>query len=143
MKNEQKRRIISVVVCAAMLTASAGQLGVTAFAYDTSPEVTSDASAGNSYTVEQKSVDMYFLDPETKDKTDIYFVNGTDIPYMDLESFVELVKAVNAVNPKYNLKFKAEGDIVTLTRETKYQCIIDFSKDTMYFQDYNAFLKVV
>ncbi|MBR5089281.1 MAG: hypothetical protein IK093_07630 [Ruminiclostridium sp.] len=84
---------------------------------------------------------MYFLSADNKDKGELYFVNGTDIPYMELNDYVTNLKALNGDKPKFDIKIKANGDKVTLTRETKYSCVIDFAEDTMYFVDYNAFLK--
>ena len=84
MNKKLKRSVSAALICAMMITSTATALNVTAFADSTSVSTT----ASKSYTVRKKSVDLYVMTTDNKAKADIYFINGTDIPYMDLNDFV-------------------------------------------------------
>ena len=73
----------------------------------------------------------------------VYFVNGKDIPYMDVEDLLGLSTMIMKAYGfnKYNLKIKKNGNKMTITRENGYKCVMDFKKDKVYFVDYNAFNK--
>ncbi len=137
MNKKLKKSVSAALICAMLLTTAATALNVTAYA-DTS---TVSTTASKSYTVKKKSVDMYFTTADNKDKADLYFINGTDIPYMDLNDAITDIKLLNGDKPGFDIKIKANGDKVTLTRDTGVKCVIDFVKDTIAYDDYNAFLK--
>ncbi len=102
-----------------------------------------EAQAAGPYTITKKNVKLYIAGPEDSIKMPVYFVNGTDIPYMDMEDltgFSELIMQMRGFT-KYKLKAKANGNRLTLTRENGYKCVMDFDKDKIYFVDYNAFQK--
>lgn len=74
----------------------------------------------------------------------LYFINGVDdLPYVDLESWMELVIYLNrewALDPKYDLMFNAEGPDAAYVRENEYHMQFDFQNQTILFDDYNAFM---
>ncbi len=137
MNKKLKKSVSAALICTMILTTATTALNVSSFADNTTSVST---TAGKSYTIKKKTVDLYYETPEDKRKADICFVNGTDIPYMEINDLVGFIKELS-YNPKFNITIKAKGDKVTLVRENKYSCVINFADDTLYFADYNAFLK--
>ena len=139
MNRKLKRSVSAALICAMLLTSSTATLGFTASADSTKTSTT--ATTSKSYKIKSRKTNLYFLEPSAKIPTKLYFVNGTDIPYMEMnELFDYLSGVVNLVGfPNFKINIKTKGDKVTLKRENKYPCVIDFAEDTVYFQDYNAF----
>ena len=74
----------------------------------------------------------------------LYFRNGVDdLPYVELESWMEMMIYVNRdwlQDPNYDLMFNAEGTDAAYVRENEYHMQFDFDKDTILFDDFNAFV---
>ena len=74
----------------------------------------------------------------------LYFRNGVDdLPYVELESWMEMMIYVNRdwlQDPNYDLMFNAEGTDAAYVRENEYHMQFDFDKDTIIFDDFNAFV---
>ena len=139
MNKKLKRSVSAALVCAMMLTTSTAALNVAAYADNTT--VSTTASKTKSYTVKRKKVNFYFADPSIKNPSNVYFVNGTDIPYMELEELLGYLSFLMNIEglSDFKIDMKVSGNKVTLTREHEYPCVIDFADDTIYFMDYNAF----
>ena len=139
MNKKLKRSVSAALVCAMMLTTSAASLNVAAYADNTT--VSTTTSKTKSYTVKRKKVNFYFADPSIKNPSNVYFVNGTDIPYMELEELLGYLSFLMNIEglSDFKIDMKVSGNKVTLTREHEYPCVIDFADDTVYFMDYNAF----
>ncbi len=138
--NKKLKRIVSAAVASAMmLTTAATSLCMTSFADDT----TISAPASKSYKVTKKTVAKYSGSIENKTKSDIFFVNGTDIPYIEINDFIETLTQLYSIVSRNEFKITSavEGDVYTLTRETGYYCTLDFASDTIYFADYNEFFR--
>ncbi len=139
MNKKLKKGISAALICAMLATTTATALNVTA--YD---DVTTTAAAKKSYSIAKKSVTMYCGSADVKAKEDLYFVNGSETPYMDVSTLFSLLK--NNYNntlllPEYDVNITKNGDKITVTRETGYKCVIDFAEDTIFFDDYNEFNK--
>lgn len=93
-------------------------------------------------TLTSQTVPMYLLEAGNKDEITLYFVNGqTDIPYIDMQTANDLIEDAMQLNgdDKYELTMSQEGTVVTLTRENGSSVSIDFSDDTMAWDNYNLF----
>ncbi len=124
-----KRCICGILTFALIFTSSA-------FTFD----INADAAG---YTITKKKMPFYLADETTKQNQYVYFVNGKDIPYMDMDDLTGLYKMIMQMRGfnKYDLKVKKKGNKYILTRENGYKCVMDFKKDKVYFVDYNAFNK--
>ena len=124
-----KRCFCGVLIFALIFTSSA-------FTFD----INADAAG---YTITKKKMPFYLADETTKQNQYVYFVNGKDIPYMDMDDLTGLYKMIMQMRGfnKYDLKVKKKGNKYILTRENGYKCVMDFKKDKVYFVDYNAFNK--
>ena len=97
--------------------------------------------------LEERSYPFYIASVEdtTTEPIPLTFVNGvSDLPYMDLESWAELVSEIFVVGldlSDYQLVFTSDGSVATLTRENGYTMTVDAEKDTISFVDYNSFLR--
>lgn len=93
-------------------------------------------------TLTSQTVPMYLTEAANKDEITLYFVNGqTDIPYIDMQTANDLIEDAMQLNgdDKYELTMSQEGTVVTLTRENGSSVSIDFSDDTMAWDNYNLF----
>ncbi len=141
MNKKLKKSVSAALICAMMLTTAATALNVTAYADTTTKTTTS--TAAKSYTVKGKMTTMYIFDPSIKGPNALYFVNGTDIPYIDLAELLPAMKSIMSIFgvQDFNMDIKTEGNKMTITRETGFPCIIDFAEDTIYYYDFNGFNK--
>ncbi len=140
--NKRLRRVCAALACTMMLTTATGAFNATVFADSTNTNVSS--ATGKSYTVKGKNVNFYRQTPGNKSKKTVYFINGSDVPYMeitDLAGFLaDSYKGLG--NSTYSIDVKKSGDTVTLTRGKGSKCKIDFSSDTVYFPNFNEFTKL-
>ena len=143
MNNKLKKSVSAALICAMMLTTTAAALNVTVYADNTS--VTTAASKKKSVRVTAKNVKWYNRSKDNKFESPIYFVNGTDVPYIEVNDFAVLLYQfyVSNGNFDYDLDISADGDIVTIKRENGYCCKIDFANSTLTFDDYNEFVKLL
>ena len=85
MNNKLKKSVSAALICAMMLTTTAAALNVTAYADNTS--VTTAASKKKSVRVTAKNVKWYNRSKDNKFESPIYFVNGTDVPYIEVNDY--------------------------------------------------------
>ena len=142
MNRKLRKSVSAALICAMMLTTAATALNVTAYADNTS--VTTTASKTKSVKVTAKNVKWYIESTENKAVSPVYFVNGTDVPYIEINDFIAILAQFyySYGNPNFNIDISVEGDLVALTRENGYSCVIDFTENTLFFNDYNEFVKV-
>ena len=103
-----------------------------------------EEDADHVYTIDKEKKKMYFAVPENESEIELAFMDGVkDIPYISMENAKDtLIMAMKELDVKdYDLKLEADDDKVTLTRESGYTAVFDFTEDTVEFYDYDAFLK--
>ncbi len=106
--------------------------------------------AGESLKIEEKMTPLYVFSMKNEEVMPLYFINGSEIPYVDIENFAGFMTfivsfaaaPVSDDSKKYSVTAKADGDIVTLTREDGYYLNIDFANDSFHFEDYDQFMRV-
>ena len=141
MNKKLKKSVSAALICAMLLTTAATALNVTAYA-DTTTTVSTTSSKTDKVT--SKNVNWYIESKESKIKSPIYFANGTDVPYLEISDFIGVMAQYYVANGNPDCKFDVatDGDTVTLTRENGHFCSIDFTKNSIFFSDYNAFIKL-
>ena len=96
--------------------------------------------------LEQKNYPVYLgsIDDALPHDYPLYFAPGaSDLPYVDLYEFVELLMYVNrdyGIDNGYSLTASAEGHTLVYERESKYTARFDFEKNTIFFTDFDAFI---
>ena len=119
-----------------------------ASAEETAAQPAGDAAQGGTQLRElrQREFPCYIssLDIELTEPFPLYFADGVDdLPYVELHSWAEMLYFLNreyAGDPGYELTFFENGSKVRLERESGYSLEIDFDRDTLVFEDYNAFI---
>lgn len=95
------------------------------------------------HTVEQKTVTIYMYSMDAWQDINLYFLDGVeDLPWLELSEFADFYAELRRNLKKdtnCNLTFTAQGDVARLTRESDYFMEVDFAKDTIYFNDFDAF----
>ena len=136
MNRNLKKTIGAVFACTLMLTSAIGA-DITASALNTVA-----VTDTRTYSVKSKETLMYFFDTDPRNMfiIDLYFMNGSDIPYFEINDVVDLIETVKGDN--YVLKVRKRGDIVKLTRETGHTLSIDVKNDTFTFSDYDRFINI-
>ena len=85
-----------------------------------------------------------FVEDQLNKPFPLYFLDGVDdLPYVELESWMELMIFLNREwmsDPNYDLMFNAEGTDAAYIRENEYHMQFDFDKKTILFDDFNAFV---
>ena len=77
---------------------------------------------------------------------EVLFKKGSDIPYMSLDSgvdFMTLVRSANLDSLKYKYELKKDGNDYIITNERGAKCTINESKQTLVFDEYDAFSSLV
>ncbi len=144
--NRKIKKVISAALACTIIFGSTLTAQVTASA-DTTTTAVSESTAVKSYKLKKKTVKTYLFsaEKEATTKTPLYYVNGSDVPYMKVEDWADLYKniAVGAFGKTdFDIKVQKDGDTVYLMRENDFFMGIDFTQDLFYFWDYNAFIDV-
>ena len=101
-------------------------------------------------SVEEKETPLYIFSMQNKESMPLYFINGSEIPYVDIENWAGFMSfiipfaaaPVSEEAAPYSVTAKADGDIVTLTREDGYYMAVDFANDSFHFEDYDQFMRM-
>ena len=98
-----------------------------------------------SYTITSKTIPYYYvmISEYTTKSVEVYYMNGSDIPYLELEDWIEMQKEVTArssIAPGYDLTLSKQGDIARITRNNGTNLTINFTTNIMEFDDYNGFM---
>ncbi|MBQ4513672.1 MAG: hypothetical protein II969_11820 [Anaerolineaceae bacterium] len=105
-----------------------------------------NASAQDTHNIVERSYTFYdgSIDDPLNKPFPLYFMDGVDdLPYVELESWMELLIFINREwlsDPNYDLMFNAEGTDAAYVRENEYHLQFDFKEKTIEFDDFNAFV---
>ena len=103
-------------------------------------------AAGPQHTVEKRDYVTYLgrIDSTLTEPLPLYFLDGVDdLPYLEIDDLGELIYFMNteiSEDPNYVLTSTYDNDVVTFERDSGYSATFDFAKDSISFNDYNAFL---
>ena len=140
MKKNIKRTLSAILVCT-MILGSSFNMQMTAAADNTA--VAAENNTAKTYKITRKKLPLYILTADNKTNTSLYFMNGSDVPYMKVDDWVDLYKklVVEAYgNKKFDITAEKSDDVVIFRRESGFGCALNFTKDLIYFTDYNAFI---
>ena len=73
----------------------------------------------------------------------LYFLNGqTDIPYIDMDTALELQNRISVFSddPGFKVTMETEGETYMLTRENGSHAIVDFGQNLIGWDNYNLFI---
>ena len=136
------KKLLAILLAVMLLTT--GALAETA---RTTFEATAEATAetdGAAHAIDRHEVKTYLGDLDISYQLPLCFVDGVDdLPWLDLEDFCYFMNAFEQQfyeDVNYSLTYEAEGDQVWLTRETDYFMAVDFAENTIFFNDYDAFI---
>lgn len=108
------------------------------------------ASGCGSKIVETKETPLYLLSMDLDGTIPLTFIDWGEVPYVETEDWTGLLKDLvyflgmedDGNGNEYELKVEKSGEVVTVTRENGYYVNADCKDDTIWFLDYNAFLRV-
>ena len=102
------------------------------------------AEAADARAIESKALDFYFCDPDTAAPFDVWFIDGSDVPYMALSDWPTLLDKLAQAAPEATFApipaFSMAGGVGTLTRPDGYSVDFDCDADTIHFLDYDAYM---
>lgn len=111
-----------------------------------SADVTAENNSApdSSYTITSVKMPYYLMSatPYTSGEIDVYFVNGSDVPYLEIEDWLSIQQhpMFTMFTKDTELTASKEGDIVKISRKNGSNLSIYFHTDIMVFDDYNAFI---
>lgn len=94
-------------------------------------------------TITSRTVPWYLGELDTTFDSPVYFVDGvTDLPYVNLGDWVDVMVSVYSWNgdTNYALALETDGHVAMFSRETGYSMLFDFQEGTITFDDYDAFI---
>ena len=114
------------------------------------PEISASepaAAAEATYTITSQTLPVYSMvvSPLTSDTIEVYYINGSDVPYIEVEDWVTLQKQVikySLIPGAYELTLTKDGDYVHVTRDNGTGLTVNFKTGIMKFDDYNGFMMV-
>ena len=96
------------------------------------------------YTVTSQAMPCYIMmkNDYTTINLDVYFINGSDVPYLEMEDWlkVQMHPLMLLIAKNYELTLSKEDDVVNVYRNNGSKLRINFKTDVMTFDDYNAFM---
>ena len=117
-----KKRALSVILTLLSVFIAAAGTGCS------SPEASGQNSPSGSYTITSRPMQYHVMAPSpyTSGDVDVYFMNGSDVPYLEAEDWITIQKnplmTFGAVG--YDISLSKEGDLLNVIR----------------FDDYNSFV---
>ena len=101
-------------------------------------------------SVSKKDMPVYICDTEYMSTMPVYFIGDSDVPYISLEDWAELYPELVIYDEgsdegiTYSLDYSINGDVAVLTRKDgeAYTMTVDCKKDTITFDDYDAFMRI-
>ena len=91
--------------------------------------------------ISEKELTFYLGDPEMSQTGPVYFAGDSDVPYLALSDWADLMTMLLAQNEAYNVTCTIDGETGTLTREDGYTAVFDAAEDTITFEDFDAFMR--
>ena len=96
-------------------------------------------------TMKMKNVPVYTFMPQSGFGMNLYFAEGSDIPYVSIDEWKDFIAMIMSMGQGYEIEFKLEkdGDKATMIRTFgegfDIPMVFDFSKNTIQIMDYNFF----
>ncbi len=97
------------------------------------------ADVSGQHSIEEKNVPFYVEDIEHKEDINLYYVDGSSVPYISMDTVLIFLEKMQE-KELYELEYDGEHAIFT-RKGTKFTCDFDFENDTITFFDFDAFLK--
>ncbi len=155
-----KKRIgstISILLTVALLAGCGGNVatgdeknnGSNDAAQNTATEASNTGSSAeaakpvssSTHEVTEQTYPLYYQEATNKSEITLYFIDGTDIPYVSMEEALAMVSRSNYNQDLYELKYENDHAVM-LRKNTSFDADFDFTNDTITFFDYNAFLRI-
>ena len=103
------------------------------------------AESADGHTIEARTMDFYYSDPDSVLQFPVYFVDGEDVPYFSLADWPAFFQgptedgtvAEEITDPVFSM----EGNVGKLTRQDGYFVEFDCDADTIHFYDYDAYMR--
>ena len=146
--NRKIKKVISAALACTIIFGSTLTAQITASAdTTTTTATTAESTKAKSYKLAKKTIKTYLFSTakEARTRTPLYYVNGSDVPYMKVEDWADLYKIIAIMGfekADFDITIKKDGDVVYLVRENDFFMGIDFTQDLFYFWDYNAFIDI-
>lgn len=144
-----KRLLAMLLALMLLMTGALAETAETTDAADEAVAETTDAAveapADNAQRqIERYEIKTYLGDLEAYYQLPMCFVDGVyDLPWLDLEDFCDFMNAFEQQffsDVDFKLAYEADGEQVWLARETGYFMNVDFEKNTIFFNDFDAFI---
>ncbi len=141
------RKFISTALACSVILCSTLTAPLTASADTTTTASVTESTEKKTYKITKKNFTWYLYDTEKdhKFKVPLYFMNGSDVPYMKIEDCADLYKRCAYEffnNTDFDITVEKNDDIVFLKRENGYFMCIDSEKDLFSFLDFDAFVNM-
>ena len=94
------------------------------------------------YTISEKTMDFYYFEPENAMQQSVYFINGSDVPYLALSDWPAMADFLYTDEENPGVVFSMTENAGVLTRDDGYFVAFDCDADVIHFLDYDAFLRV-
>lgn len=139
---KKRTKIISVFLAASMmLLAGCAQVQLNV---DESALIKDPIKETHIYEIENKTMPIYIQTNDQKIDVELVFLDGiTDVPYISVDNFKFLFEYLmeSPSNPDFAVSIEADGETVTLTRDTGYPARILFDEDSIEFYDLDGFFR--
>ena len=105
------------------------------------------AMAEETPVIKYMTVPFVFFEPETGAEGSVYFIGDSDVPYVSLKDWGEILSEVMTAaifgnqGISYKLEYSAEGETGTLKKENGCTLTVDCEKDTITFMDFDDFIR--
>ena len=106
---------------------------------------------GGAPVIAGRTVDFYYGNPDTVLPASVYFIDGSDVPFLALSDWQAVIDglamcdtdiAQARAGDSFQFNFSMRGNTGVLTREDGYTAEFDCDADTIHFPDYDAFLRL-
>ena len=147
--NRKIKKILSAALACTIILGSSLTAQISASS-DTTAAVVTENTEVKTYKLTKKKLPTYVFNTEKENtfNTPLYFVNGSDVPYLKVEDWITLYKKAAVSGYGKNdfevtvKKDENDDNVVYLIRENGFYMGIDFANDKFGFWDYNAFVDI-
>ena len=113
------------------------------------PAASALGETAQAHRIDAKTLDFYYDDLDTVAPGTIYFIDGSDVPYLALSDWQDIMANILGSDSEgsemldgFEMRFSMEGSTGVLTREDGYTAAFDCDADTLHFLDFDAFQRV-
>ena len=101
------------------------------------------AEGAGAHTIETRTLNFYYRDPDTVVPVEVHFIDGSDVPYLALSDWASVMYGPwdDATEGISVPTFSMAGNVGTLTREAGYSVDFDCDADTVRFQDFDIYMR--